>query len=132
MRSAGLLRTFVNVPELSAVGSARERAAFVALHVEGRTVREAAETLNVSKSEVANLSNLFQTKVAAKISELRRKRISCSLEYKAAFTAISNRLYEMAEENGRHDYDWDYSNWKPSREDLAECFGLPIPRFDDE
>lgn len=132
MRSAGLLRAFVNVPELSAVGSAQERAAFIALHVEGRTVREAAEALDVSKSHVANLSNLFQTKVAAKIGELQRKHISCSPEYKAAFIAIRNRLYEMAEENGTDDYDWDDSDWKPSREDLAECFGLPSPRFDDE
>lgn len=132
MRAAGLLRTLVNVPELSAVGSAQERAAFIALHVEGRTVREAAVTLDVSKSQVANLSNLFQAKVASKIGELRRKRIGCSPEYKAAFIAIRNRLHEMAEENGRSDNDWDYSDWKPSREDLAECFGLPIPRCDDE
>lgn len=122
----------MNVPELSAVGCAQERAAFIALQVEGRTIREAAEALGVSKSQVANLSNLFQAKVAAKIGELRRKRFGGSPEYKAAFIALRDRLYEIAEENGSDDYDWDYSNSKPSREDLAEAFGLPNPRFDDE
>jgi transposase len=114
------------------VGSTQERAAFIALQVEGRTIREAAEALGVSKSQVANLSNLFQAKVAAKIGELQRKHIGGSPEYKAAFIALRDRLYEIAEENSRDDYDWDDSNWKPSREDLAECFGLPSPRFDDE
>lgn len=132
MRSAGLLRAFVNAPELSAVGNAQERAAFIALHVEGQTVREAAGALGVSKSQVASLSNRFQTKVAAKIGELHRKHISCSPEYKAAFIAIRNRLYEIAEENGTDDYSWDDSGCKLSREDLAECFGLARPRFDDE
>jgi hypothetical protein len=131
MNSTELLRAFVNVPELSAVGSAQERAAFIALQVEGRTIRVAAEALGVSKSQVANLSNLFQAKVAAKIGELHKKRIGGSPEYKAAFAALRDRLYEVAEENGSDD-DWDYSNSKPSREDLAECFGLSNPRFDDE
>ena len=131
MHSAKLLRAFVNVPELSAVGSAQERAAFIALHVEGRTMREAAEALGVSKSQVANLCNLFQAKVAGKIGELRRKHIGGSPEYKAAFIALRDRLYQIAEDNGA-DYDWDYSNSKTSREDLAECFGLPSPRFEDE
>jgi hypothetical protein len=131
MDSAKLFRVFVNVPELSAVGSAQERAAFIALHVEGRTIRESAGALGVSKSQVANLSNLFQAKVAARIGELQRKRVGGSPEYKAAFIALRDRLYEIAEENGA-DYDWDYSNSKTSREDLAECFGLRSPRFDDE
>jgi hypothetical protein len=133
MYSTELLRAFVNVPEISAVGSAQERAAFIALQVESRPIREAAEALGVSKSQVANLSNLFQAKVAAKIGELHRKRISGSPEYKAAFTALHDRVYELAEESGSANYDWEDSNWKPSREDLAECFGgRPIPRFDDE
>jgi hypothetical protein len=132
MSSTELLRAFVNVPELSAVGSAQERAAFIALQVEGRSIRVAAEALGVSKSQVANLSNLFQAKVAAKISELYRNHIGGSPEYKAAFIALRDRLYEIAEENGSDDFDWDYSDWKPSREDLAECFGLPTPRFEDE
>ena len=123
----------MNVPELSAVGSAQERAAFIALRVQGRTIREAAEALGVSKSQVENLSNLFQDKVAAKIVELQRKHMGGSPEYRAAFIALRDRLYQIAEENGRADWDdWDYSDWKPSREDLHECFGLPIPRFDDE
>jgi hypothetical protein len=123
----------VNVPELSAVGTAQERAAFIALQVEGRTVRGTAEALGVSRSQVANLCSLFQAKVAAKIGELYRKRISGSHEYKAAFAALRDRLYELAEDSGSSDSDWDDSNWRPSREDLAECFGAqPIPRFDDE
>jgi hypothetical protein len=132
MYSAELIRAFVNVPELSAVGSAQERAAFVAIHVEGRTVREAAEALGVSKSQVANLSNLFQAKVAAKIGELQRKHVGGSPEYKAAFVALRHRLYELADESGSdNDYE-QYRDWTPSREDLAECFGGPAPRFDDE
>jgi winged helix-turn helix protein len=132
MYSAELLRVFVNVPELSTVGSAQERAAFIALHVEGRTIREAAEALGVSKSQVANLSDLFQAKVAAKIGQLQRKHTGGSPEYKAAFIALRDRLYQIAEENGTDDHDWDDSSWKPSREDLAECFGRRCPRFDDE
>ena len=122
----------MNVPELSEVGSTQERAAFVALHVEGRTVREAAEAIGVSKSQVANLSNLFQAKVAAKIGELQRKHIGGSPEYKAAFVALRDRLYALSEESGSDAYDWVDWDWKPSREDLTECFGLPTPRFDDE
>jgi transposase len=128
--AAKLLRGFVNVPELSAVGNTQERAAFVALHVEGRTVREAAGALGVSKSQVPNLASAFQTKLAAKIGELRRKRIAGSPEYKAAFVALRDRLYALAEESGSVDYHWD--DWELSREDLAECFGGPSPRFDDE
>jgi len=132
MYFADLLRAFVNVPELSEVGSTQERAAFVALHVEGRTVREAAEAIGVSKSQVANLSNIFQAKVAAKIGELQRKHSGGSPEYKAAFVALRDRLYALAGESGSDAYDWVDWDWKPSREDLAECFGLPTPRFDDE
>jgi transposase len=129
MNTRELVKAFLQVPELSTVGSSQERAAFIALHVEGRTIREAAEAFGVSKSQVANLSNHFQAKVSTKIGELQRKHIGGSLEYKAAFIALRDRLYELAEESGSDDYDWD---WKPSREDLAECFGLPSPRFDGE
>jgi hypothetical protein len=131
MYSAELIRAFVNVPELSAVGSVQGRSAFIALRVEGRTLRAAAEALGVSKSQVANLSNLFQTKVAAKIGELQRKRIAGSPEYKAALVALRDRLYKLADASGSDDYDWD-PDWKFSREDSAECFVLPSPRFDDE
>lgn len=119
------------MPELSSVDSAHERAAFVAIHVEGRTIREAAGALDVSKSQVPNLANVFQTKLAAKIGELRRKRIAGSPEYKAAINALRKRLNELAEESGRDD-DRDDGDWTLSREDLAECFGQPTPRFDDE
>lgn len=126
------------MPELSSVGSAQERAAFVAIHVEGRTVRETAGALGVSKSQVANLACLFQTKVAAKIGELQRKHTGGSPEYKAAFNALHKRLCELAEESGSSRYDyWDgkvghFSDDGASREDLAECFGGPAPRFDEE
>jgi hypothetical protein len=132
MFTPDLLRKFLVMPELSGVGSAQERAAFVALHIERRTVREAAEALGVSKSQVPNLANVFQTKLAAKIGELERKRIAGSPEYKTAFVALRHRLYELAEESGS-DNDYErYRDWTPSREDLAECFGQPSPRFDDE
>src|SRR5690348_3872658 len=107
MYSAELLRGFVNVPELSAVGNTQERAAFIALHVEGRTVREAAGALGVSKSQVPILASVFQTKLAAKIGELRRKRIAGSPEYKAAFRALQSRLYQLQEDSGSDVWDWD-------------------------
>ena len=131
MYSGDLLRAFVNVPELSEVGTTQERAAFVALHVEGRTVREVAEAIGVSKSQVANLSNLFQAKVAARIGELQRKHVGGSPEYKAAFIALRDRLYELAAESGSDRYQFCV-DWAFSREDLAECFGGQAPRFDDE
>lgn len=137
MLTPELLRAFVNVPELSAVGSGQERAAFVALHVEGRTIREAAEALGVSKSQVANLSNLFQSKMTAKMGELQRNHIGGSPEYKAAFSALLTRLYQLEDESGSNDWHWNgkvghfrYSDG--TREDKAECFGQPAPRFDDE
>jgi hypothetical protein len=137
MFTPDLLRKFLVVPELSGVGSAQERAAFVALHIERRTVREAGEAIGVSKSQIPNLANVFQIKLAAKIGELRRKRIAGSPEYKAAFVALRDRLYELAEESGSDNWDWDgkighFSDSGASWEDLAECFGLPMPRFDDE
>lgn len=132
MTSGEQLRVFLNVPEISAVGSSQERAAFIALHIQHRKIREAAEALGVSKSQVANLSEVFQSKVAAKITELQRKHTGGSREYKSAFKALRDRLCEIAEENGTNRLDSENPNWKPSREDLAECFGLPIPRFDDE
>ena len=131
MYSAESLRAFVNVPELSAVGSAQERSAFIALHIEGRTVREAAQAIGVSKSQVSNLANLFQAKIAKKIGELQRNHIGGSHEYKSAFVDLHERLLKLAQESGsdRHDFD---SDWEFSREDRAKCFGLPSPRFDDE
>jgi len=126
-----LLKNFLVAPELSSVGSFKERAAFVALHVDGRTIRDTAEALGVSKSQVPNLATVFQTKLVSKIRELRRKRIAGSPGYKAAFKALRDRLYELAEQSNSNAYDFD-SDWEMSREDLAECFGEPAPRFDDE
>ena len=132
-----LLRKFLDLPELSSVGSVQERAAFVAVHVEGRTVREVAEALGVSKSQVPNLARVFQDKLAVKIGELGRKRIGGSPEYKAAFAALRDRLLELADESGSNDWLWNgkvghfrYCDGTP--EDKAECFGQPAPRFDDE
>jgi hypothetical protein len=107
MFTPDLLRKFLVVPELSGVGSAQERGAFVALHIERRTVREAAEAIGVSKSQVPNLANVFQAKLGAKIGELRRKRIAGSPEYRAAFAALRDRLLELADESGSYDWDWD-------------------------
>ena len=74
-----LLKEFLNVPELSAVGSAQERAAFIAIRLEGRTVHEAGQAIGVSKSQVTNLADLFQTKLATRMMELRRKGIPDAL-----------------------------------------------------
>jgi len=110
---------------------------FIALHVEKRTVREAGTAIGVSKSQVTNLANLFQAKLNSRILELQRKGIGGSPEYKAAFCALQDRLYELREESGSDAWDWDgrIGHFKDSagcREDLAECFGQSTPRYDGE
>lgn len=132
MLTPELLCQFLQAPELSTVGSSQERAAFVALYIEGRTVREAGAAIGVSKSQVTNLANVFQAKVTARIMELQSKGIGGSVEYKAAFRALSDRLVDLADESGSLDYYGDPNEHKLSREDMAECFGQPSPRYDDE
>jgi DNA-directed RNA polymerase specialized sigma24 family protein len=54
-----LLRMLLQAPELSMVGSSQERAAFIALRIDCRTVRDAGEAIGISKSNVQNLADLF-------------------------------------------------------------------------
>ena len=130
MKLAELLKTFLQVPELSTVGNPQERAAFIALHIDGRTVREAGEAIGVSKSHVRNLADLFQAKLTKKIMEIGKKRDTpWSPEYR--------RLYEELSELLPYDYGGDHKigNFDPqavTREDWAEARGGVILRFDDE
>lgn len=127
-------KALLQVPELSTIGTVEERAAFTALRIDGRTVREAAEVVGVSKSHVTNLANQFQVKLIRKMSELRRKPASArSAEYRAASHALYERLCELRE------FECDeglfkIGNFTPglgSREDWAECTGQPL-KFEDD
>src|ERR1700688_4357723 len=81
MKSHESLKALLELPEMSSVGSAQERAAFIAVHIERRTVRETAQTVGVSKSQIPNLATLFLAKLGAKVRELERKRVPLSKEY---------------------------------------------------
>jgi hypothetical protein len=132
MNTPELLRMFLQVPELSSLGSPQERAAFIALRLDGRTVRQAGQAIGVSKSHVQNLANLFEVKLAKKIRQIGNTR-------EARWSPEYRRLYEALIADVPRDYD-DYGghkigNFKPgglNREDWAEAFGGPSPRFDDE
>ena len=60
MNSLELLKAFLQMPELSTVGTPEERAAFVALRIDGRTVREAGEVIGISKSHVSEGDDPFR------------------------------------------------------------------------
>jgi hypothetical protein len=136
MNTRELLKAFLQVPELSTVGNAQERAAFIAIHVDGRTVRETGEAIGVSKSQVANLVDLFQQKLATKIIELRRKRIAGSAEYRTLYRDLREQLHELFYERGGYD---DIGGHKigtfdtnaASQEDWAEMRGTAL-RDQDE
>jgi len=121
MKPGELLKAFLEVPELSTVGSAHERAAFIAIRIEGRTVREAAEAIGVSKSQITNLADLFQAKLATKVMQSR----TGSEEYRVLYRRLQERLWEVQEANGTEDYD-DPGEFKMSREDYAEVTGTPF------
>jgi hypothetical protein len=127
MKPVEQFKAFLQAPELSAVGSAQERAAFIAIRIDGRTIREVGQAIGVSKSQVTNLADLFEKKLATKVVELK----TGSEEFRTLYKDLRDRLYQLQEESGsdRDEYDGDFY---PSREDLAECFGSPSPRFDDE
>jgi hypothetical protein len=131
MNSLESLKAFLQVPELSAVGSAQERDAFIVMRLEGRTVREGGQAIGVSKSQVTNLAELFQAKLATRMMELRRKRTVGSAEYRVLYQALYERLCEVREESGS-DVDWDahkvgdFSPGSASREDLAELTGTRL------
>jgi len=126
-----LLKAFLQVPELSMVGSAEERAAFVAVRLEGRTVRDVGQAVGISKSNVKNFADLFQHKLSKKIGEMKKKGASTwSEEYLRLYTQLSEILPPE---------DWEgrykIGNFEPngfSQEDWAEVRGDSGPRFDDE
>jgi hypothetical protein len=122
------LKAFLQAPELSTVGSAQERAAFIAVRLEARTVREVGQVIGVSKSQVTNLADLFQEKLAARIMELRKKRVAGSAEYRALYQDLYERLCEVRDESGSHDgcnghKIGSFSPGAMSREDRAEATG---------
>jgi len=138
MKSHESLKAFLELPEMLSVGSAQERAAFIALHIERRTVRETAETVGVSKSQISNLVTLFLAKLSAKVQGLERKRVPLSKEYIERRDALRRYLYELQEESGSDDFsDVDNTkigNFRPgavSREDWAEARGLPLNELDE-
>jgi hypothetical protein len=137
MKSRELLKAFLELPEMSSVGSLQERSAFIALRIEKRTVREAAQTIGVSKSQVPNLATLFLAKLGAKMQELERKPLPLSKEYVERRDALRRYLYELQEESGSDEFsdvdDRKIGNFSPgrvSREDWAEVRGLPLKDLD--
>jgi hypothetical protein len=117
---------------MSVVGSAQEWAAFIALRIERQTVRQVAQAIGVSKSQVTNLAALFQDKLATRMIDLERKRHPLSKEYLELRGALLNQLHELQEESGSDD-DWygghkigNFSPGSVSREDWAEATGTPV------
>jgi DNA-directed RNA polymerase specialized sigma24 family protein len=77
-----LLKAFLQVPELSTLGSAEERAAFIAIRLDGRTVRDTGQAVGISKSNVKSLADLFQSKLNKKIKDMgKRSPTMWSAEY---------------------------------------------------
>jgi hypothetical protein len=138
MKSHESLKALLELPEMSSLGSAQERAAFIAVHIERRTVREAAQKVGVSKSQISNLVTLFLAKLGAKVQELERKRVPLSKEYVERRDALRRHLYELQEESGSDDFldvnNTKIGNFSPggvSREDWAEAVGLPLNDLDE-
>jgi hypothetical protein len=138
MKSRELLKALLDLPEMSSVGSTQERVAFISLHIEGRTVRETAQMIGVSKSQVPNLATLFLTKLGAKIQEFERKRIPLSKKYLECRDALQRYLYELQDESGSNDFsDLDsrkigtFNPGSVSREDWSEVRGLPLNDRDE-
>ena len=132
MKSRESVRALLQLPEMCMLGSAQERAAFIALRIDGQTVREAGQAIGVSKSQVTNLATLFQDKLAARILDLERKRLPVSKEYLELRRALLEHLHELQEESGSDD-DWygghkigNFSPGSVSREDWAEVRGIPL------
>jgi hypothetical protein len=132
MNPAEQLKAFLQVPELSTVGSAQERAAFIAVCIQGRTVREAGQAIGVSKSQVKNLADLFQAKLATRMTELRRKRIAGSPEYQRLYRDLYEQLLKLSDESGSDRDGWSdpkigtFDPGATSREDWAECTGTSL------
>jgi L-amino acid N-acyltransferase YncA len=98
MTTSELLKAFLQLPDLCTVGSAQERAAFTAIYIDGRSVREAAEGIGVSKSQVSNLAAMFQTKLASRVRSLR---VPISREYRELYLALHDRLGKLQEWQSR-------------------------------
>jgi len=131
MNTTELLKRFLQVPELSTLGSPEERAAFIALRINNLTVREAGHAIGISKSSVQNLAVRFQTKLRKKIVEMEKKRRSLwSGEYARLHEDLLEQLPEDDDYGGHKIGDFEPDNL--SREDLAEAFGRGAPRFEDE
>jgi hypothetical protein len=126
-----LLKAFLQVPELSTIGTAEERAAFIAVRLEGRTVRDVGQAVGISKSNVKNLADLFQHKLSKKIGEMKKRgAASWSAEYLRLYTRLSEILPPEDWEGG-----YKIGKFEPngfSQEDWAEARGDSGPRFDDE
>lgn len=93
-----LLRLLLKTPELSTVGSFQERAAFIALRIDCRTVRDAGQAVGISKSNVRNLADLFQAKLRKKVTEARKKGEST---WSAEFRQLHEEVFELLPD----DYD---------------------------
>jgi hypothetical protein len=128
MNALELLKRFLQLPELATVGSTQERAAFIALRIDRRTVREVGQDVGVSKSQVTNLADLFQEKLATRMRELGRKPNAGSEEYRILSRVLYERLGELAEESGSEDWSsaqtiGTFKEFAVSREDVAEVTG---------
>jgi hypothetical protein len=132
------LKAFLKVPELSTVGNVQERAAFIAIRLDGRTVRETGEAIGVSKSQVTNLADLFQVKLVRRMIELRRKRIPSSAEYQTLYRDLREQLAWLQYVHETDDDWWgghkigNFDTTKISREDWAEATGTRLRDDRDE
>jgi hypothetical protein len=125
------LKTLLQVPELATVGNPQERAAFVALYIDGRTVRDAGKAIGIGKSNVKNLADLFQAKLRKTIVEMRKKRgCTWSREYQRLETDLLELMPPDDFEGGHKIGNFEPSNM--SQEDRAEAMGWGSPRVDDE
>ena len=125
-----LLKKFLQVPELSAVGSSQERAAFIALRIDGCTVREAGQAIGISKSNVKNLADLFQAKLAKKMIEIRKKAATTwSAEYRNLYQELSELMPFNDDWGGPKIGKFDTNG--TSQEDWAEMRGTTV-RHDGE
>ena len=136
MNTVELLKAFLQLPELATVGSAQERAAFIALRIDRRTVRETGQAIGASKSQVTNLEDLFQEKLATRMRELRNGRIAGSAEYQTLSRLLYERLAALAEESGSDDWSsaqtvGTFKEFAMSQEDLAEATGSCLREPDE-
>ena len=123
---------FLQAPELSTVGSPQERAAFIALRIEGRTVREAGQAIGVSKSNVANLAGLFQAKLTKRMMEMRRGTATWSTEYRRLNTELLELMpFDDGDWLGGHKVG-NFDTGAASQEDWAEMRGTSLREDMDE